>query len=856
VSDEKETPGGQRPGAPPDAEGPIPAEDITSGFPGPPGAFPLEFADDFVGDVSAYELSEAEEARRIELHAAAVDYWNLGFRVIPVHWMEDGRCSCGKEECGSPGKHPIDEAWQLLGPDADGDSEWWRMLGPDEVSPVNWRPAANVGIVCGQISGIIALDIDVGGEEGGDGFDTLARLEAGHPDEPIPATMIAQTGSGGRHFIFRAPPFAVSNGKPWGKSSGIDLKADRGFIVAAPSVSGFGGYRWIQNVSGQDQIAAAPSWVIEALHKDILRRSGEPVGDELALPEAVLTSYVREALDREAHIMRITPKGNRNVQLNTSAFKLGTLGAHGLLFEDEARAALEAAALAAGLPMHRIRGTFLSGWRSGLRNPRDLSRVGQISGHEWPYLPFDLIGLGDRLVVRKGDVLRYVEAWESWVHCANGAWKRCSDATPEMLAMAMIRKLWDEEKDLYPDEPTTEGETSIRAKFRAWWKTLRQPAMGAACVRAARDHPMIRATESSFDDYPFLLNVSNGIVDLTTGELIPHDPSKMMTHQAPVSYRPSLLADPLAAAPRWRAFLERVQPDEEMRAYLQRAVGYSITGSIAEQVMWLHYGSGANGKSVFHDSLSFCLGPYAQSTPVETLTAKRNDGQVPNDVARMMGRRYLLASEAKEGRRLDWPLLKQLIGGDRVAARHMRAEFFEFSPIGKFHLTTNHLPPIPNDDPAIWRRLLPLEWPVLIPEHERDGELSLKLRAEGPAILAWAVQGAVQWRKDGLCIPDAAAEAKEQYRAEEDIVGPLIGTVLKKTPPVPKGEVSRSVGHSVSEIYACAKWEWQMTGKEPMVQRSLTEALQKRGFVKTKSGGKAYFIDLQVAAPPPEGYGR
>ena len=842
MPENQETPGGQQPGVPPSGENEaIPARDFTSGDPDTPSGVPWEFADE-LRDVSATELTLEQETRRRELHAAAVDYWNLGFRCITLHWMENGRCSCGREDCASPGKHPIDEAWQNLGMDPDQDSEWWRLLGQGETSPRNWRPRANIGIVCGQASGIVVLDIDVGG-----GFETLARLEAEHPEEPLPATMLAETGKGGRHWVFRHPGVKVSNGKPWGKSSGIDLKADRGMIVAAPSISGYGPYRWIQNVTSADQIAAAPGWIVEEIIKERDRQQGEPVsGEPPPLPQPLLTKYVRSALDNEAAIMRATPQGNRNDQLNNSAFALGTLGAHGLIFEDEAKAALEAAALAAGLPMHEIRGTFLSGWRAGLASPRDLSAIGQLKEHQWPYLPWDDLGLGDRLVVRKGDVLRYVETWDSWMICQNGAWRRCSDATPEMAAMAMIRNLFDEEKELYPEEPDKEGEASLRAKFRAWWKTLRTPVKAALCIRAARDHPMIRATDTSFDDYPFLLNCSNGIINLGSGELGPHEPARMMTHQAPVSFSRRLMEDPLARAPLWKAFLERVQPDPEIRAYLQRVVGYSITGSVAEQVMWLHHGTGANGKSVFHETLAHVLGPYAQSTPVETLTAKRDDGRVPNDVARMVGRRYLLASEAKEGRRLDWPLLKQLIGGDRVAARYMRAEFFEFSVIGKIHMTANHLPPIPGDDTAIWRRLWPLEWPVQISKEERDTELAEKLRAEGPAILAWAVQGAVEWRRIGLATPESVERKRDAYRQEEDKLGLFIEAYLDIVPDAQASH--RPPGQSSGEIFSAFQFVAKLMGWEEKEwsQRKLTSELKRKRHHYVSQDSWRGFTDLRV----------
>jgi len=721
------------------------------------------------------------------------------------------------------------------------------MLAANEQNPVDWMPKANIGILTGEVSGIFVLDID---NKEADGFGFLGNLEAQHPEEPIPNTLMVRTGSGGRHYFFQWPGYNVGNVKPWGSDAGIDIRGDQGQVVAPPSISGYGSYVITADITSIRQIAAAPGWILEALKKEDAYQHGEPVGTDKVLPDKLISAYVNKALESEAQVVRDAPRGDRNNRLNSSAFSLGTLGALGILFEEEARAALENAAQAAGLGMAEIRATFSSGWRSGLEHPRDLSQVGELADHEWAKLSWDDFGLGDRLVNRRGDVLRWVEDWNSWMICLNGAWQKCSSATPEMLSQWVIRRMYEDESEMYSDDSAEKGKPSPRMLFWEWWKSCRNRPKVLAMAMNARDHPSIRALSTSFDDHPFLLNVSNGIIDLETGKLFKHEPSLMMTRQAPVSYDPGLLDDPLAASPQWKAFLERVQPDPELRAFLQRVIGYSITGSMAEQSMFLHYGSSANGKSTFHDIISYVLGPYAQATPVETLTAKRNDGMVPNDVARMMGKRYLLASEAKEGRRLDWPLLKQLIGGDRIAARFMRAEFFEFSPVGKIHLTANHLPPIPGDDPAIWRRLRPIEWTEFIPEAERDGDLPEKLRAEAQGILAWCIAGAISWKAQGLAVPEAAHVVKESYRQEEDIVTPLIGTVLQRTEPTKPG--MHSVGHDIKDIYGICRFEWQANGIEPISQRALTTALQKMGFTRIKSNGRAYFIDLAVSAPMPE----
>jgi putative DNA primase/helicase len=840
--EDEQTPADATAGAADDGHETIPTGDLSESA---SSSLP-QFAET-ISDAGSNYLTPEEEARRRLLHEAAVNYWSWGFRVVRLNWVTDaGHCSCERgADCASKGKHPIEDKWQKPSDNADSDAGWWRMLAASgEDHPADWQPRANVGILTGAASGIFVVDIDP--DHGGDvRFEELA---AEHEDEPIPPTLVTRTGSGGRHYYFRHPGWNVGNVKPWGKDAGIDIRGDGGQVVAPPSISDRGPYSYVETIENAGQIAMAPRWILESLRQEKARQYGERIDNVQVLPDPLISAYVRAALDREAAVMRKAPKGDRNNRLNSCALSLGTLGAHGLLSEEEAWAALHDAAVVAGLNQSEIRPTFSSGWRAGLQRPRDLSAVGEIANHAWPLLPRDEFGLGDRLVVYRGTEMRWVEEWSSWMICSNGRWIRRSDAEAERLAQDVIRMLPLTEGPQLSSECDEGEEQSPRQMFDEWLRKQANHGKVVAMTKIARDRPPIRAAAGDFDGRPTLLNVANGIVDLATGELSPHDPEMMLTLQSPVTYDPSLLADPFAGAPLWKAFLERVQPDPEMRHYLQRVMGYSATGSTSEQVMWLHDGVGANGKSVFHEVLSFVLGPYAQATPVETLTAKRNDGGVPNDVARMVGKRYLVASEAKEGKKLDWQLIKQLVGGDMVPARFMRAEFFEFRPTGKIHLTANHLPPIPTDDPAIWRRLLRITWPVFIPPEDRDGELGEKLCKEARGILAWVVQGAMAWNTSRLGVPQAAEVMKDEYREEEDIVAPLIGECLEVTAETPPSQ--RVVGHDIREIYTAALFFWKTNGFEPLSQRALTTALKKKGFHYVKSNSKAYFTDLMVRAIP------
>jgi putative DNA primase/helicase len=311
----------------------------------------------------------------------------------------------------------------------------------------------------------------------------------------------------------------------------------------------------------------------------------------------------------------------------------------------------------------------------------------------------------------------------------------------------------------------------------------------------------------------------------------------MLTLKAPVDFNPR------AVCPQWDAFLARVQPDPEIRSYLQRITGYSATGSIREQVFFLHHGTGANGKSVFHDVVMHVLGSYVQSVPVEALMASGAD-RIPNDIARMVGRRYLTASETKAGRFLDEQRLKQLTGGDTISARFMRGEYFEFKPVGKVHLITNQLPRL-SEDSATWRRIHLISWGEVIPQAERDGLLAERLiREESEGILRWIVEGATQWFAIGLAAPGQSVAAKEEYERDEQTLGQWIEQeceifeVTEETRLVTGGERSVLYGHY--KVWMTAN------GFQPVNSRNFHSEMKTKGFQEAKSHGRRGYLGITV----------
>lgn len=458
-------------------------------------------------------------------------------------------------------------------------------------------------------------------------------------------------------------------------------------------------------------------------------------------------------------------------------------------------------------------------------------------------------GNAHRLNDQHGNVFRWVPQRGQFAAYLfrEGRWDLDSDAWAPMLMRRVLESLAELEADYYDDEPGSarndrKPDQSMREAFIAWAATQQYASKIKAGLEVAKTLPERQAKLTDFDRDPWKLNTRNGVLNLRTGELEPHGPEQMNMFRALPEY------DPNATAEMWDAFLERVMPDPEMRGYLQRVAGYSLTGRTDEQVMFLHYGSGANGKSVFLDVMDSVLGDYAQVVPRNTLLTKSGDA-VPNDVARMVNRRFLQTTETAAGRRLDEEMVKSLTGGDKVSARFMRAEFFDFHPIGKIHLATNHLPRVSQAE-SIWRRLHLVTWGVVIPENERNGELARKIvETEASGVLAWAVRGCFEWQSRGLDMPSSMREHIAKYRKSEDILGQFIEDCTEEAP----GEFI-----TTDQLYRAFKAWWESSGESDVWKKiALSKGLVDKGYRdgrETVNGKRARgFYGLRLTSTDPLG---
>jgi P4 family phage/plasmid primase-like protien len=426
------------------------------------------------------------------------------------------------------------------------------------------------------------------------------------------------------------------------------------------------------------------------------------------------------------------------------------------------------------------------------------------------------LGNAQRLVAQHGQAIRYCHHLGEWLVWKGGLWT--PDKSGEIICRAKqtIRNIYAEAAQL-PQENTR----TILVKH-----ALHSEAASRikSMVELAQSEPGIPVAIDQLDADPWLLNCANGTIDLRTGKLLPHDRNNLCTKQVLVNF------DPQAECPTWKVFLNRIMDgNKHLIRFLQRAIGHSLTGMTMEQVVFILYGTGANGKSTFIETVRSLLGDYAQQSEFETFLVRKNGGGPRNDIARLKGTRFVSAVEAEQGCRLSETIIKQVTGGDKITARFLYHEFFEFTPQFKLFLVSNHKPRIVGTDEALWRRIRLIPFAVTIPRHERDLQLLDKLRRELPGILAWALRGCLNWLEKGLGEPSEVAEATSEYRQEEDF---LAAFLADKCIADPKGTASAGLLYKAYESW-CAD-----NGEEPAAQKVFGSELGSRGFSPGKKHGK------------------
>jgi P4 family phage/plasmid primase-like protien len=361
-------------------------------------------------------------------------------------------------------------------------------------------------------------------------------------------------------------------------------------------------------------------------------------------------------------------------------------------------------------------------------------------------------GNARRFVRQHGDDVRYCASWHSWLIYDGKRWQTDKTLEIERRAKQTARKIANEAAHADDDKTNT-------ALLKHAQRTKQAKGIKDMLLMARSDVPV---TSDTLDGNRWLLNCENGTIDLRTGELREHNRNDYITKMVNINY------DTSAQCPTFLAFLDHIMKgNANLVSFLCRAVGYSLTGDVSERVMFILHGRGKNGKTVFCETISELLGDYAKTTPASTLMSKR-DSTATNDVAALKGARFVFANETDENKHLDEAGIKNITGGDTISARFLYSEYFNFKPESKLWLRTNHKPVVRGTDEGIWDRLKLIPFAVRIAKQEQDTHLAEKLRSEQSGILAWAVQGCLEWQRDGLGIPEEVETATAKYRKEQD----------------------------------------------------------------------------------------
>lgn len=459
-----------------------------------------------------------------------------------------------------------------------------------------------------------------------------------------------------------------------------------------------------------------------------------------------------------------------------------------------------------------------------------IPRASDEGGREIKLYTMDDTGNAERMFDNYGGRLRYSYIEKSWYYWDERRWCKDVTGTVDRVADESLTVMQSETELYRLIDERNGGRDEMEKKFLRHIKSSRSSKSKTAMKNELRHK--VPALPGQFDRDKYALNTPDGIIDLRSGKLLPHDIEKYIT---------KLCGTGLSEAdcPVWKSFLDVVfDGDPEMIRYIQKAAGYSLSGSTSEQCVFFLYGTGRNGKSTFLDTVRAMLGDYASNAQPETImVSPKSAGGARSDIARLKGTRFVTTVEPNEGMRLDEGLIKQLTGGDPVTTRFQYSSEFEFVPEFKIWMATNHKPIIRGTDTGIWRRIHLVPFGVQIPESKVDRSLPLKLRKELPAILKWAVDGYGLYKSEGLRLPSAALNAVNDYRREMDVVSAFISACCT----VGGGMEQSSALYAVYCKWASDNNEYKMSHT-----RFTTELLKKDGIERKRERDAIYFKGLTL----------
>lgn len=637
-----------------------------------------------------------------------------GFSLIPLY--EDT-------------KKPFEEEW----------THWCRVHRSFSPSDFLGR---NAGICCGPASGILVIDVDNPSK-----FEQWI-VEEGHR---LPGTRTHRTGSGKLHYLYQYPQDGRDyRGRNHVERCGFEIRGLGQQIVAPGSIHPDTGEPYI--VEQELPIAPPPAWLVAMANSSSNGSDTVNVTPPLHVP-MVDTAAIREL-----------PVSNR--------IKALILTGAPLKQRSEAQASVLCALLAAGVEEARIFGIFehhAIGEKYREKGATRLEWLAEDMARASAFVNSGKLstdpnltdtGNAERLVRAYGPLIRYCPVWKAWMIWDEKRW--CLDERQRIRELAK-----ETAHSIYADATLLSDKTDRSAKIKHAMRTEDSRRI-AALVDLAKSDSRVVIMPDELDQDPWLLNLHNGSLNLNLGLLQEHSQGDLITKLAGTHF------DAGAGCPMWLQFLDQIMDsNQSLVSFLQRAVGYTLTGQTREQVLFFLYGTGANGKTTFLNVITALMGEYAKPLRADALMARAGSAE-PYELATLKGARLVPTSEIMPGRSVAEGLVKQITGEDVIKARHLYQDFFEFKPEFKIWLAANEKPTIRGQDYAIWRRIMLIPFAVTIPEDQRDKELTARLLGELPGILNWALEGCRQWQESGLQPPDEVKAATGQYKDEMDLMAEFL----------------------------------------------------------------------------------
>lgn len=665
--------------------------------------------------------------------------------------------------------------------------EWWKD-----------HPKASIALAPGKKAGFFVLDVDRPKKPGdADGVDTLRELEEKYGE--LPKTAWERTPSGGFHFFFKYVDGLSSAAGYIGPK--LDIRTEGDAIIVSPSVSNLGKYTagkpLEEFIADLKNVADAPAWFIEKARKAAeAEKTKAPKAKKTKaqpLKNGGTPGALKELAEAAAEL-EAACEGERNDTLNTVGFLMGQRIGSGHLERQYVFDTLIAPT---------------AHWGEDRKSADTLSRALdagiQKAKEKGPDLTEDLLALA--FTGRYGGKFSFCHDTGAW-YCWNGqCWQKDKTRMPLHAMRELCREMNQQHKAIFGKMVTASG----ALKF-------------AAC------DPKMAVTADGWDTDPMLIGTPGGVVDLRTGILAQGDPAQRITKLA--GFTPSDKAD----CPMWLQFLEEATDgDKGLQRFMQQMAGYCLTGQTKEHALFFIYGPGGNGKSVFLNILTALLAEYATTSAMTTFTASNND-QHPTELAMLKGARLVSVSETEDGRAWAEGRIKQLTGGDKITARFMRQDFFEFTPQFKLVIVGNHQPILRNVDAAARRRfnIIPFVHTPINP----DSELESKLKAELPGIMRWAIDGCLDWQSNGLVRPEVVLAATDEYFESQDLFGRWFEEQCDTS--------DKKAWTATKDLYASWAAYARRSGEEPGDVRRFGPMIARRGLLPKKQKGVRGFLGVRL----------